>query len=179
MLYLRKYALVPACLLAGLLVLSWCGRPAPARTEKVEPSDPAAVARAREMVQMLDDLYKNYVVHITATYVQGDQKVPAATVTKKVWKAMEDKGWHSGRIVDATGRPSNKANIARTDFEKKAIEKLKGGSTYYEELGTKNGKPVLRAATIVPAVMKECLSCHAGVKEGDLMGALVYEVPVK
>ena len=41
------------------------------------------------------------------------------------------------------------------------------------------GKPVLRAATIVPAVMKQCTTCHEGKKEGDLLGALVYEVPIR
>jgi hypothetical protein len=30
----------------------------------------------------------------------------------------------------------------------------------------------------VPAVMKECAACHK-VKEGTLLGAIVYEVPIK
>jgi hypothetical protein len=30
----------------------------------------------------------------------------------------------------------------------------------------------------VPAVMKQCASCH-GVKEGTLLGAIVYELPIK
>ena len=37
----------------------------------------------------------------------------------------------------------------------------------------------LRAATRVPVVMKQCITCHPGSKEGDLLGALVYEVPIK
>lgn len=38
---------------------------------------------------------------------------------------------------------------------------------------------MLRAATVVPVVMKQCLACHPQLKEGDVMGALVYELPIK
>jgi pyruvate kinase len=41
-----------------------------------------------------------------------------------------------------------------------------------------DGKPVLRAGTIVPAVMIQCSVCH-GVKEGQLLGVIVYDVPIK
>jgi len=37
---------------------------------------------------------------------------------------------------------------------------------------------VLRVATVVPAVMKQCTICHGG-KEGRLLGAIVYELPIK
>jgi hypothetical protein len=80
--------------------------------------------------------------------------------------------------VDATGKPKNKENVARTAFEKKAVEEMKGGKTYYEEIGEKDGKPVLRAGTIVPAVLKQCAICHGG-KEGRLLGVITYEVPIK
>jgi hypothetical protein len=46
-------------------------------------------------------------------------------------------------------------------------------------VATKDGKAVLRAATPVPAVMAACTTCHPHVKEGELMGALVYELPIK
>jgi hypothetical protein len=100
-------------------------------------------------------------------------------VSKKVWAGMEEKGWHSCRIVDATGKPVNPSNAPKTEFEKKAIEKLKGGQVYFEEVATKDDKPVLRAATVVPVVMDQCIACHPGYKKGDLLGALVYEVPIK
>src|SRR5262245_12756860 len=67
--------------------------------------DKEAVQRARTTVQMLDDLYKGYVVHITDTYVRAREIKPAASVTKKVFKHMEARGWHTGRLVDATGDP--------------------------------------------------------------------------
>jgi hypothetical protein len=146
--------------------------------EKSAP-DKAAVDRARETAKMLDDLYKNYVVQITATYVGAQEKTPAAHVTKQVFKAMAAKGWHTGRLVDATGTPLRSANAPTSAFEKQAIPKIKAGTPYVEEVGTDQGKPVLRVATVVPVVMKQCIACHPGTKEGDVLGALVYEIPIK
>src|SRR5436853_4283567 len=170
----------PVYILLGLLALgaaalSWSGR---SRAEDKKAPDPAGVERARETVKMLDDLYKTAVVGITNVYVEQQSDTPAAAVAKQVFEAMHKKGWHHARLVDATGKPKNKANVAATDFEKKAVEQLKAGKTYVEELGEKDGKPVLRAATIVPSVLKQCAVCHGG-KEGRLLGTIVYEVPVK
>jgi hypothetical protein len=141
--------------------------------------DSAAVERARETVRMLDDLYKGAVVHITATYVRAQEITPAARVAQKIFKHMEEKGWHSARLIDATGTPSNKANVPQTDFEKKAVAQIKAGKPYVDEVAVRDGKPVLRAATVVPVVMKQCITCHPGMKEGEVIGALVYEVPIK
>jgi hypothetical protein len=140
--------------------------------------DKAALERTREQVKMLDDLYKNAVVSITNTYVADQASAPAASVAKEVFEAMHKKGWHHARLVDATGKPKRKANIAKTDFEKKAVIEMKAGKTYYEEIAKVDGKDVLRAATIVPAVLKQCAACHS-TKEGTLLGAIVYELPIK
>jgi hypothetical protein len=172
----RVALLVVAGLVTGGAVFLYQLRaetPAPAAV------DAAALERARATVRMLDDLHKGYVVTITATYVRAQDQMPAATVAKKVFKHMEGKGWASGRLIDATGKPFNEANLARTPFEKEAVGQLRKGKSYYEEVGTKDHKPVLRAATVVPAVMKQCTACHSGTKEGDLLGALVYEVPIR
>ncbi len=171
----RTRRVLVAAVVAGVAAVvlgprSWAERP------KV---DEAALERTRTTVKMLDDLHKGYVVTITATYVEGQDKAPAAKVTKKVFKHMEAKGWGSGRLIDATGEPNNPGNRPKTDFEKAAVEQLKKGKTYYEEVGSKDGTPVLRAATPVPVVMKQCSGCHLGKKEGDLLGALVYELPIK
>src|SRR5262245_51501515 len=140
--------------------------------------DPAGVERARESVKMLDDLYKTAVVVVTSKYVEQQSDTPAAEVAKEVFGAMHKKGWHHARLVDATGKPKNKQNVAKTDFEKKAVSAMRGGQSYIEEVGEKDGKPVLRAATLVPAVMKQCAVCHGG-KEGRVLGTIVYEVPIK
>lgn len=161
---------------ATVVLLSWHN---PARTAGTVKPDDAAVERTRDNVRMLDDAYKGFVVHITATYVKAQERTPAATVAKKVFKHVADKGWGVTRLIDATGTPVNRKNVAQTDFEKRAVHELKAGKTYYDEVGVKDGKPVLRAATAVPVVMKECIACHADRKEGDLLGALVYELPIK
>jgi Protein of unknown function (DUF3365)/Methyl-accepting chemotaxis sensory transducer, class 40H, sensor len=151
--------------------------PAPAQGEKKEP-DKAALERTREQVKMLDTLYKTAVVSITNSYVEGQASVPAAMVAKDVFAAMHKNGYHNARLIDATGKPRNKKNIANTEFEKKAVEEMKAGKQYYEEVAQVDGKHVLRAATIVPVVLKQCATCH-GKKEGALLGAIVYELPVK
>lgn len=166
-----------AALSLGLVVAGWLGA---AKAPAADPKGPdkASLARARETVKMLDDLYKNAVVSITATYVDKQAETPAASVAKDIFEAMHKKGWHSARLIDASGKPKNKDNEAKTEFEKKAVAEIKGGKAYYEEVGEKDGKPVLRAGTIVPSVMKQCTICHGG-KEGQLLGAIIYEVPVK
>jgi hypothetical protein len=168
----RVVAALAVAGVAGVLVgpRSWADRP------KV---DEAALERTRTTVRMLDDLHKGYVVNITAAYVDQQDATPAAKVTKKVFRHMAEKGWGHGRLIDATGTPNNTANSPKSDFEKAAVEQLKKGKTYYDEVGTKDGQPVLRAATAVPVVMKQCSACHLGKKEGDLLGALVYELPIR
>jgi hypothetical protein len=163
-------------LTAGALLL----RPAPARTAGAAAvPEKDAVDRTREQVKMLDDLYKSAIVHVTETYVKAQERTPAAAAAKKIFKDMASKGWHDARLVDATGVPANRKNLPKTEFEKRAIAKLKDGKPYYEELAVKNDRPVLRAATPVPVVMAQCIVCHPGFKEGDLLGAIVYELPIK
>src|SRR5262245_29008960 len=115
-----------------------------ASAQDAKGPDKAAVERAREQVKMLDDLYKNAVVSITKRYVDDQATTPAAMVAKDVFAAMHKKGYHNARLVDATGNPKNKQNVAKTDFEKKAVEKMKAGEAYFEEVGEADGKPVFR-----------------------------------
>jgi len=180
-LYLSTLVLSVATALSASLVSS-SGNPVSAeekgRADKAD-ADAAAVARARATVQMLDDLYKNFVVNITATYVSAEENIPAAKVAMKVFQAMHKKGWHKARLIDATGSPVRKANLPQTDFERTAVAYMKSGKTYYDEIAQENGRKVLRAATIVPVVMKQCITCHQGKKQGELIGAIVYELPIK
>jgi len=163
----------------GLTVFYCLGGRNPALSAEQPDAEMAALQRTRAQVKMLDDLYKNFIVHITATYVSAEETVPAAKVAMKVFQAMHKKGWHKARLVDATGQPVRASNLPRTPFEKAAVAKLKSGLTYHEELGSENGVKVLRAATVVPVVMRQCTTCHQGKKEGELIGAIVYEVPIK
>lgn len=145
-----------------------------------EKPDAAAVFRAREQVRVVDDAYKATLIYATQTYVRDKEAPAAELMLKKVFEQMEKRGWHKARLVDATGKPLNKANAPQSAFEKAAIEKIKGGMAYYDEVVTqKDGKAVLRAATVMPAALKQCSSCHAGAKVGSVLGAIVYEVPIK
>jgi hypothetical protein len=162
---------------SAALVMTAVGRRS--RAAETAGPDRAAVQRAHDTVKLLDDLHKGYVVNITATYVKAQERTPAAHVAKKVFEHVEKNGGPKVRLIDATGAPASRANVARTDFEKRAVGKLNGGADYFEEVGTAGGKPVLWAATRVPVVMQQCITCHPGYKQGDLLGALVYEVPIK
>jgi hypothetical protein len=174
----RHWAGAAVVLSVGLMTAPSSGEEGSRRAEAGK-TDPAAVARTRETVKMLDDLYKSAVVHITETYVKARERTPAARAAKVVFKDMAAKGWHKARLIDVTGSPVNKENVARSDFEKRAVEELKKGKAYYEEVGEEGGKPLLLAATAVPVVMAACINCHPGMKEGQLIGALTYEVPIK
>ena len=136
-------------------------------------ADPA-LDRTRQQVKMLDELYKNAVVSITNKY----DGPPAIKVAKDVFAAMEKSGWHKAKLVDASGSPQNEANLPQTDFEKRAAEAMRAGKPYFEEVTGKDSGRKLHVATVVPAVTNKCAKCH-GVKEGDLLGFIRYEIPVK
>jgi hypothetical protein len=138
------------------------------------PEADPALKRTRAQVKMLDELYKNAVVSITNKY----DGPPAIKVAKDIFAAMEKSGWHKARLVDDSGSPQNEANLPHTDFEKRAAVAIRAGKPYFEEIEGSGPGRKLYAATVVPAVTKKCAACH-GVNEGDLLGFIRYEIPVK
>jgi hypothetical protein len=144
---------------------SWASGPAP-------ESDPA-LERTRAQVKMLDDLFKVAVVDITNRY----DGPPAAKVAKAIFAAAQDKQYFKARLLDATGSPQNEANVPQDEFEKRAAKAMTEGKTYHEEVVGKGKARRLRVATVVPAVLQKCAKCH-GVKQGDLLGFLSYDIPV-
>ncbi|MFQ5713882.1 MAG: DUF3365 domain-containing protein [Candidatus Scalinduaceae bacterium] len=144
-----------------------------------ESSKGKTVKQAREIVQMLDDLYKTFIVLITAEYVNDPSVLPAATLSKRVFEAMSKKGWHKARLLDATGTPFNPDNNPKDKFERDAIKAIISGRTYFERVEKIEGKDYLRAATAVPVVIKGCTICHPDKKVGDLLGAISYSIPLK
>lgn len=142
----------------------------------------AAVQRARQQIKMLDDIYKTAVIGITSTYVKKETDTPAITLGKALFDTMKKKGWHETKLLDATGHPYSEVNVAKDEFEKAAVDALKGGKDYYEQLVKVNGEQRLRAATPVPVVLEKCTMCHENyksVKPGAPIGILTYDVPVK
>ncbi len=145
-------------------------------------ADNAAVARARKQVTMLDDLYKTAIVLVTENYVDETSDLAAGAAFQKLFDAMRQKGHHDVRLLDATGDPYDADNSPKDDFEKAAIKALKEGKPYYEQVTEKGGKPVLRAATAIPVVMKKCTLCHPvyeKAKQGEAIGALSYTLAIE
>ena len=140
-----------------------------------------AVEHARREVKMLDDVYKGGIVLITTHYVEGDEDLPAGTAFKKLFEAAKDKGWHEVRLVDATGEPYSDENVAKSDFEKRAIKELKAGKSFVDAIVTEKDKRYLLAATPIPVVMEKCTMCHSNYdmeKKGLVIGALTYRMPI-
>jgi hypothetical protein len=152
---------------------------APAQAK--EPADPA-VERTRKQVRLLDDLYKSSIVLITENYVTEESDLAAGSAFQALFKAMKDKGWHEVRLLDATGEPYDDENLPKDEFEKQAVEKLKAGTPYVDEIIEKDGKRYLRAATPIPVVMQKCTLCHENYKsvpEGKPIGALGYTIEIE
>ncbi len=145
----------------------------PAAFAGAVPDDPA-LARTRAQALMLDDLFKVAVVDITNRY----NGPPAAKVAKSIFAAAQDKDYFKAKLLDATGSPQNEANTPRDDFDKRAARAMNQGKTYLEEVVGEGDARRLRVATVVPAVLEKCASCH-GVSKGDVLGFLSYDLPVK
>jgi hypothetical protein len=148
------------------------GLPTWASGSAPEP-DPAMV-RARAQAKMLDDLFKVAVVDITNRY----DGPPAIKVAKTIFAAAKDKKYFNAKLLDATGAPQSEANLPQDDFEKRAAKAMTEGKTYVEEVVGRGSARRLRVATVVPAVVQKCAKCH-GVKQGDLLGFLSYDLPVE
>ncbi|MFQ5687683.1 MAG: DUF3365 domain-containing protein [Candidatus Scalindua sp.] len=141
--------------------------------------DDEDIDQARKTVKLLDDLYKTFIELITEEYVKNPDLLSAATLSKRVFKVMEEKGWHKARLLDATGTPFNPDNNPRDQFERKAINALAWGNAYIERVEKIEGIYYLRAATSVTAVTEGCTICHLDKKVGDLLGAISYTIPLE
>ena len=145
-----------------------------------ESKDPA-VERARREVRMLDDIYKTAIVLITEHYVNDDTDLAAGSAFKALFEAVNKKGWHTVRLVDATGHPYSDENLPKDGFEKRAIRELLAGKTSTDEIVVEGDKKFLLAATAIPVVMEKCIICHENyrdVAKGKAIGALSYKVPI-
>lgn len=144
--------------------------------------DPEALARTRKQVKMLDGIYKNAIVLVTTHFVEEKSDLPAGTAFKKLFEVAKENDWHHVRIVDATGDPYDTDNVAKSEFEKSAIKKLRGGESYVDQTILRDGKPILQAATAIPVVMAKCVMCHdnyENVPAGMAIGALTYEIAIE
>lgn len=168
-------------LVMGTLAVGQERKPQDKPIQQAPKADPA-LAAARQQVLMLDDLYKTAVVLITEHYVNKETDLAAATAAKALFSAMKEKGHHDVRLIDATDSPYNDENLAKDEFEKKAIEELKKGKATFEQVETRDDGRYLRFATAVPVVMDKCVMCHESykdVKKGEAIGALTYTLKIQ
>lgn len=164
--------IVGACLFGGSLLAG--GAPPAA-------GDPA-VERTRKFVRTVDDIYKKAVVLVTDKYVHTEDDYPAGSLVVRLFEDISKGGSHTVRLIDVTGTPYEKNNVAKSAFEKAAVQKLKSGQTYCDEVAEVQGKRELRALTAVPVVMEKCTMCHPhykDVKAGAAIGAISYVVPIE
>jgi len=141
-----------------------------------------AVQRSRDIVKMLDNIFKQTIVMVTDKYVHDEDDFAAGSAAVLLFKNVSESGDNKVRLIDATGDPYESDNVAKDDFEKEGIKKLKAGAKGHEEVVMKDGRPFLRALTPVPVVMQKCVMCHdhyADVKAGEPIGAISYTVPIK
>ncbi len=136
------------------------------------------VDRARKTVNMIDDMYKTFIVLTTEEYVQNPTTCSALILSKKVFEVMTKKGWHEARLLSTFDTPHNPDNFPKDDFERDAIEAIVSGNTYHEKVEEIDDKHYLRSATSVIAFMDGCTMCHPDKKVGDLLGAISYRIPL-
>ena len=144
--------------------------------------DPQVLAQARDTVKMLDDVYKSAIVVFTDKFVTKEGDVPAGAFAVPWMEEVSKHGTHKVRLIDVTGEPYDEKNTAKSDFEKNAVKKIKGGEAYVDAVATVDGKQVLQAATSVPVVMEKCVMCHPNyetVPKGQAIGAITYEFPLE
>lgn len=147
-----------------------------------ENASKEAVERTRKTVRMLDDIYKQTIVLITAKYVTKDSDYPAGRAAVQLFDNISKNGWHKVRLLDATGKPYSVKNVAKDEFEKNGIKKIKSGESYWDQIVQIEGKPYLRAMTPVPVVMQRCVDCHAHyaqAKKGEAIGVISYTLPIE
>ncbi len=144
--------------------------------------DNAAVERSRKAVQLLDNIFKQTVVLITDKYVHDEGDFAAGSAVTLLFKNVSDAGDTKVRLLDATGEPYDEENVAKDDFEREGIKRLKAGDQLYDQVVSKDGKHQLRTMTAVPVVMQKCVMCHAHyahAKKGEAIGAISYIVPIE
>ena len=142
----------------------------------------AALERTRKQVRMLDDLYKAAVVLITTHYVSDKSTLPAGTAAVTLFDAMKKKGWHEVRLLDATGKPAVRKQLASGRLREYGRRTAQEREELYDRVVERDGKRYLRAATPIPVLVEKCAMCHPHfkeAKEGEPIGALSYTLPIE
>lgn len=163
--------------IAGIL-----GRAADGPGEAGAKKPDRALERTRKTVRMLDDVYKSAVVLITDKYVNDENDFAAGSAAIALFEAVGKKGWHEVKLLDVAGEPYDDENVAKDDFEKEAVQKLKSGEAYVDRVERRDDGRYLRAATALPVVLEKCTMCHENYKQaqpGQAIGMLSYTLKIE
>src|SRR5690606_19355934 len=137
--------------------------------------DQEAIERTRDTTKMLDEIYKRVIVLVTDKYVHDEDDFAAGSAAVELFRPLSEGETQKVRLIDVSGEPYEPENVAKSDFEKQGVRKLKEGAASFDEVITRDGKAYLQTVTAVPVVHERCVMCHAhykDVKEGEPIGAL-------
>lgn len=150
-------------------------KPAPVPPASGVRQTPGAIAEAKRLVRMMDDIYFAGVLTTHRMYVH-DAGTPAAVAwAKQVMRQVNKKGWPQARIFATHDRPLHPENVPVEAFERDAIQAFRKGSPTLERV---EGSTV-RFAREIRIVDRSCLTCHVRNKEGDLVGGVSYKAVVR
>lgn len=154
----------------------------PGEDKNAAQPDQEAIERTRQTTQMLDEVYKRVIVLVTDKYVHTEDDFAAGSAAVELFRQISEGETQKVRLIDVTGAPYESDNVARNDFEKRGVRKLKEGAASFDEVVIKDGQAYLQTLTAVPVVHERCVMCHAhyeDVKKGAPIGALSYVLPVR
>jgi hypothetical protein len=118
---------------------------------------------------------------VTDKYVHDENDFAAGSAAVLLFDNISKSGENKVRLIDVTGEPYDAENVARDDFERQGVTRLKGGAKLHEQVVQVEGAYMLRTLTPVPVVMKKCVMCHehyGNAKPGEAIGAISYTVPI-
>jgi hypothetical protein len=175
-----KHALITGSLAAAALTLF--AVTLPGQDKSSAQPDKEAIERTRDTTKMLDEIYKRVIVLVTDKYVHDEDDFAAGSAAVELFRQLSEGETQKVRLIDVSGEPYEPENVAKSDFEKRGVQKLKAGAASFDEVFSQDGKHFLRTVTAVPVVHERCVMCHAhykDAKEGEPIGALSYVLPVR
>ncbi|MDH7603373.1 MAG: ATP-binding protein [Melioribacter sp.] len=172
---LNHYKLTFAFLLIGwtiiiIFFLSW-------KISELNSTNLELILNEARILAERDTLYTNWVISHGSVYIKSNNSnknnknnfnfVPPALMHKQLQQQLKDK---NKLIIKLTSLNSINPEYKADDWESKSFEHFKKGKNEFYSFDTINNKKYFRY--IIPLkIKKECLSCHANQKIGEIKGA--------
>ena len=167
---LYRALFVGMLIVAGLPTLQ---RPANAAEPVVLPT----VEEARRQAALLHETMHGTLQVVHHEYYREDEglTIPAATL-KEVFAELAKRQKVELRWLAVDGQAMNVDHVAKSDFEKEAVQALASGKATHEGIG----ENVFRYAGAI-TLTSDCLKCHLPNRTSnkDRTAGLVVEIPVR